>query len=185
MGQVEHSRKSVMQRFLDGVEKVGNLVPHPVLIFVILILIVIALSHLLASLEVGVTFEAIVPNTTSEQTETPEYDPRSYETGGIVQSHAMDEKSYTIEERTVAARSLLTAEGIRFIYISLIPSFMGFTAVGLMIAAMIGAGVAEESGLVNTLIRKLVILSPTWALIYILSFVGICLVSLPMPDIWC
>lgn len=50
---------------------------------------------------------------------------------------------------------------------------MGFTAVGLMIAAMIGAGVAEESGLVNALIRKLVILSPTWALIYILSFVGI------------
>jgi aminobenzoyl-glutamate transport protein len=68
---------------------------------------------------------------------------------------------------------LLTIEGIRFIYISLIPNFMSFTAVGLMIAAMVGAGVAEESGLVNTLIRKLVIVSPRWALIYILSLVGI------------
>lgn len=29
--------KTVMQRFLDGVEKVGNMVPHPVIIFLILI----------------------------------------------------------------------------------------------------------------------------------------------------
>ena len=50
---------------------------------------------------------------------------------------------------------------------------MSFTAVGLMIAAMIGAGVAEESGLVTALIRKLVIVSPRWALTYILAFVGI------------
>ena len=50
---------------------------------------------------------------------------------------------------------------------------MSFTAVGLMIAAMIGAGVAEESGLVTALIRKLVIVSPHWALTYILAFVGI------------
>jgi aminobenzoyl-glutamate transport protein len=50
---------------------------------------------------------------------------------------------------------------------------MGFTAVGLMIVALVGAGVAEESGLVKALIRKLVILSPAWALTYILAFVGI------------
>jgi aminobenzoyl-glutamate transport protein len=34
-------------------------------------------------------------------------------------------------------------------------------------------GVAEEAGLVNALIRKLVTVSPHWALIYILAFVGI------------
>ena len=58
-------------------------------------------------------------------------------------------------------------------YASLVPNFMAFTAVGLMIAAMIGAGVAEESGLVTALIHKLVIVSPRWALTYILAFVGI------------
>jgi aminobenzoyl-glutamate transport protein len=58
-------------------------------------------------------------------------------------------------------------------YESLVPNFMGFTAVGLMIAAMIGAGVAEASGLVTALIRKLVAVSPGWALSYILAFVGI------------
>jgi aminobenzoyl-glutamate transport protein len=55
------SPKGLMQRILDVVEKVGNLVPHPVLIFVSLILIVIVLSQVMAMTGVGVTYEEIVP----------------------------------------------------------------------------------------------------------------------------
>jgi aminobenzoyl-glutamate transport protein len=135
--------KTVMQRFLDGVERVGNMVPHPVVIFLILIAIVIVLSAVLSLFGAAVSFERINPDT------------------------------HQVETATTEIRSLLNTDGIRFLYASLIPNFMGFTAVGLMIAAMIGAGVAEESGLVTALIRKLVIVSPNWALTYILSFVGI------------
>jgi aminobenzoyl-glutamate transport protein len=135
--------KTVMQRLLDGVEKVGNMVPHPVIIFLILIGIVIVLSALLSAFGAAVSYERINPET------------------------------HEIETASTAIRSLLNVEGIRFLYSSLIPNFMSFTAVGLMIAAMIGAGVAEESGLVTALIRKLVIVSPRWALTYILAFVGI------------
>lgn len=148
------------------------MVPHPVLIFLALIAIVIVLSHILHMAGASVTQEVIVPTDTQHQP-GDEFDPAEYDTGVAVNYQALDEKSYKIEERTITARSLLTGEGIRFIYSSLIPSFMSFTAVGLMIAAMIGAGVAEESGLVKTLIRKLVIISPPWALTYILAFVGI------------
>jgi aminobenzoyl-glutamate transport protein len=42
-----------------------------------------------------------------------------------------------------------------------------------MIVALVGAGVAEGSGLVQALIRKLVVVSPSWAMTYILAFVGI------------
>src|SRR5262249_6194404 len=56
---------------------------------------------------------------------------------------------------------------------SLIPSFMAFTGLGLIIVAMVGVGVAEQAGLVDALIRKLVIVSPRVALAYILAFVGI------------
>ena len=135
--------KTVMQRFLDGVERVGNMVPHPVVIFLILIGIIIVLSALLSMFGAVVRFERINPDT------------------------------HQVETATTAIRSLVTSEGVRFMYASLIPNFMSFTAVGLMIVAMIGAGVAEESGLVTALIRKLVIVSPAWALTYILSFVGI------------
>jgi aminobenzoyl-glutamate transport protein len=135
--------KTTMQKFLDTVEKVGNMVPHPVVIFLILIGIVIVLSAVLSLFGAAVTFERI------------------------------NAETHQVETASTAIRSLLNIDGIRFMYSSLIPNFMGFTAVGLMIVAMIGAGVAEESGLVTALIRKLVIVSPGWALTYILSFVGI------------
>ena len=50
--------KTTMQRFLDGVEKVGNMVPHPVVIFLILIGIVIVLSAVLSLFGAAVTLRA-------------------------------------------------------------------------------------------------------------------------------
>lgn len=135
--------KTTMQRFLDAVERAGNMVPHPVVIFLILIATVLVLSGVFSLLGAGATIERINPATN------------------------------TIEYSRTDVRSLLTAEGLRFIYVSLIPNFMGFMAVGLLIGSMIGAGVMEESGLVKTLIRKLVLISPAGALSYILAFVGI------------
>jgi len=132
-----------MQRILDTVERVGNRVPHPVMIFVYLIGIVILLSAVLAAFGAQVTFQA--------------YNAATGE----------------IEPATVAARSLLTVDGIRFMFTGVVPNFMGFNAVGVIIVAMVGVGVAEEAGLVKVLIRKLVIVAPAWALTYILTFVGI------------
>jgi aminobenzoyl-glutamate transport protein len=135
--------KTAMQKILDAVERVGNSVPHPVVIFLILIAIVLVLSHLLYVLGAKVSYQVINPET------------------------------HEIKTATTVANSLLTADGIRHIYIRLVPNFMGFSAVGLLIVAMMGVGVAEEAGLVNALIRKLVTVSPPWALIYILAFVAI------------
>ena len=95
--------------------------------------------------------------------------PRSVPHGAHVNYQVINPDTFELQTATTKANSLLTADGIRHIYTSLVPNFMGFTAVGLMIVAMIGAGVAEESGLVNALIRKLVIVSPAWALTYILA----------------
>ncbi len=55
--------KTTMQRVLDTVEAVGNRVPHPVIIFLILIGIVIVLSAVLSLFGAGVTFERINPDT--------------------------------------------------------------------------------------------------------------------------
>jgi len=135
--------KTTMQKILDTVERVGNSVPHPVVIFLILIAIVMVLSHLLYMLGATVSYQVINPQTDK------------------------------VETATTVANSLLTSDGIRHMYTRLAPNFMGFTAVGLLIIAMVGVGVAEEAGLVNALIRKLVTVSPSWALTYILALVGI------------
>jgi aminobenzoyl-glutamate transport protein len=140
MSQPIAAPKSAMQKFLDVVEKVGNKVPHPAVIFLILIAIVVVLSQILHMLGTSISYQVLNPET------------------------------HKLETATTPAKSLLTADGIRFMYERLIPSF---TAVGLMIVAMVGAGVAEEAGLVKALIRKLVLVSPPHALTYIMAFVGI------------
>lgn len=164
--------KGAMQKVLDVVERVGNMVPHPVIIFLVLIGIVIALSQVFHMTGTSVTTEVIVPK---EQVAKPDaaYDASDYDTAGKYEYQAVDEDNFAIEKRTITVRSLMNREGIRFIYSSLVPSFMAFTAVGLMIVALLGAGVAEASGLINALIRMLVKISPRWAMTYILAFVGI------------
>jgi aminobenzoyl-glutamate transport protein len=170
MSEATTAPKSAIQKILDMVEKVGNKVPHPAVIFLILIALVVVLSAILGALGTSVSYEEIVPvPPTAEQANDP--DLTLYDTGAAVTYKAGEH--YKIETRSIKTRSLLTLDGIRFMYSSLIPSFMGFTALGLMIVALVGAGVAEESGLVKALIRKLVIVSPPWALTYILAFVGI------------
>jgi len=172
MSQSTDASKTMMQSILDMVEKIGNKVPHPAIIFLALIGIVIILSVILGAMGTSFNYEVIVPMTEPLEPNNV-IQASDYDTGTEVTYERLDQKHYTIEKRSVTARSLLTSDGIRFIYSSLIPSFMGFTAVGLMIVALVGAGVAEESGLVKALIRKLVLISPPWALTYILAFVGI------------
>jgi aminobenzoyl-glutamate transport protein len=143
MSEKSNAQQSFMQKLLDVVEKVGNKVPHPVIIFLILIAIVLVLSQILYMAGASVSYEVINPET--HKTETV----------------------------MTTARSLLTASGLRDMYTRLVPNFMGFTAIGLLVVAMVGVGAAEEAGLIKALIRKLVAVSPAWALTYILAFVGI------------
>lgn len=135
--------KSGFERFLDVIERVGNKVPHPVVIFVLLIGLVILLSHLFYMLGASATYQSINPDTGA------------------------------IEEITTHAQSLLTAAGFRFMFEGVVQNFMSFNAVGVIIVAMLGVGVAEESGLIKALIHKLVNVAPPAAMTYILVFIGV------------
>jgi len=167
------SEKTGMQKFLDVVERVGNKVPHPAVIFLMLLGLVIVLSQVLHMVGTTVTYEVIVPET-SQVADAEVKDSMYYDgTGAAYGYGGINEESVHVETRTAAPRSLLSTEGVRFMYTSLIPNFMAFTAVGLIIVAMLGVGVAEESGLIKSLIRKLVVVAPPKLLVYIMVFVGI------------
>ena len=136
MGDLVHvysHEKTGLERFLDVVERVGNKVPHPVVIFVLLIGLVILLSHVFYLMGASVTYQTV-------NTET-----------------------HAVEEATTAVRSLLTVDGIRMMYADVVQNFMNFTAVGVIIVAMLGVGVAEAAGLIKAMIRKLVMVAPAAA----------------------
>jgi aminobenzoyl-glutamate transport protein len=129
--------------FLGKVERVGNAVPHPAIIFLILIAIVIVLSVIFGLLGTSVTYEG--------------YDMAL---GDIV-------------ERESAVRSLLSPDGIRFMVTSPVANFLAFTGVGVILVAMIGVGLAEESGLIAALVRKLVAVAPERIFTFMIVLVGV------------
>ena len=155
--------------WLGTVERIGNKVPHPVLMFLYLIIGVIVLSAVMDALGVSVTEQIAIPITNGVETDfyadTTEpleaFPTEPYDT------------DFEIQERTIKINSLLNVEGIRFIFTSFVSNFAGFSVVAVVFVAMMGAGVAEESGLMTALIHKLVEVSPRWMLSFIIIFVGV------------
>jgi aminobenzoyl-glutamate transport protein len=134
-----------------------------------LIIGIIVLSTVLSLLGVSVTEEIAVPVNP----------PASYNyfedtTQPSLSSPAEPyDAQYTIEQRVIPVRAILSIEGIRFIFTSFVPNFTTFAVVGVSFIALLGAGVAEEAGLMNALIRKLVKVAPAGALTFIIVFVGV------------
>ncbi|MFC2130829.1 AbgT family transporter [Bacteroidota bacterium] len=75
------------------------------------------------------------------------------------------EKAYVI--------NLLNAEGIRRMFTELVKNFIEFPPLGVVLAALIGIGVADKSGLFSAAMRKLVYIVPKWALTFTLIFVSV------------
>jgi aminobenzoyl-glutamate transport protein len=143
MSQADPLQRTVLQRLLDLVEKLGNQMPHPVVLFLSLIVVVVVLSHIFHRLGTSVTYQRI--NIATHET----------------------------EEITTSVNSLLTAPGIRFIFTSVVPNFINFGPVGIILVAMIGVGLAERSGLIQALIRLIVSVAPRQAMTPILVTLGV------------
>jgi aminobenzoyl-glutamate transport protein len=160
--------RTLTQRMLDGIERAGNKVPHPVIIFLYLIVIVWVLSAILDFFDVGITEQVLVP-TSPEIVEAEYVGGTLSPTGIVIQEQSTD---YVIEEQTIFVRSLLSFEGIRFIFTSFVSNFANFSVVATIFVAMIGVGVAEQAGMMAALIRKLVAVTPGAWLTFVIILVG-------------
>ncbi len=154
---------------LDVIEKLGNKVPHPVLMFLYLIIIVIVLSHIMHLLGVSVTEQIAVE--VPKPVELEYYEDTT--APGVKSAEEYQDPQFEIVERTVAIQSLLTVEGIRFLFSSFVRNFQGFGVVAVTFIAMMGAGAAEGAGMMSALIRKLVKVAPVKLISFIIVFVGV------------
>ncbi len=161
--------RGFVQRMLDGIERVGNKVPHPAIIFLGLVGLVIVLSAILAAFDVSVTYDV------AEQ--APLIAEEEYVGGSVVPEAVIPPEEYLdteieIVQETTSIRSLLGGDGIRFIFSSFVNNFASFSVVAVVFVAMMGVGVAEEAGLMGALIRKLVRVAPAGLLTFIIVLVG-------------
>jgi aminobenzoyl-glutamate transport protein len=165
--------KSFTERMLDRIEKAGNKVPHPVIMFCYLIAFVAILSAVLAALDVSVTETVAVPVPTQELKDLSEALGGSIVAYDTVTQQQFDVPDYILTEQTFAVQSLLSESGIRFMFSSFVSNFAGFSVVAVTFVAMMGVGVAEKAGMMGALIRKLVAVAPAALLGFFIIFVGV------------
>ncbi|MBA4157220.1 MAG: AbgT family transporter [Gemmatimonadetes bacterium] len=130
-------------RFLNFVEWLGNLLPHPVTLFALFALGVVLLSGAAGLLEWSVP------------------DPRPEGARG---------RSPT---GMIEAVSLMNGDGLRRIVENLVSNFVTFVPLGTVLVAMLGVGVAEKSGLISGAIRALVLKAPPNLLTLAIVFAGV------------
>jgi aminobenzoyl-glutamate transport protein len=123
------------QRSLAAIERLGNRLPDPAVLFIALLFIVWLLSWLLSYGDWGVA------------------DPRSGEPLGIVNQ--------------LSAQSMVT------FFSSMVKNFAHFHPIGVVLVAMLGIGVAEHTGFINSGLRAMMNVTADWLLTPMIILVGI------------
>lgn len=134
-GTSPQKKEGFFQKFLNGIEKIGNKLPDPFILFVVLTLLVIVASAIFKAF--GAT--VVHPGTGEE----------------------------------LPVKSLASGEGLQYILSSMLDNFTGFAPLGLVLAMMLGIGLAEKVGLLDYAIRKTILKSPPVLITYTVVFVGI------------
>jgi aminobenzoyl-glutamate transport protein len=162
--------KTFMQRLLDGIERVGNKMPDPAIIFLALCAVVIVLSQILYWVDVKATYEVVKPPAVAAE---EQYFGGSRQPTDVGPTQPEDAKQYEVKTETAKVKGLLTGEGVRYLFTSFVDNFRNFSAVAIILVVMIGVGLAEAAGLIGALIRKLVGVSSRSTLTFIIVLLGI------------
>ena len=133
----------VLDRMLDFIERTGNKLPHPVTLFVIIAAVVVVASALMSAAGTSVVLEQV------------------------------DKATQTVTENHVVARSLLDADGIRFMFEKAVTNFTGFAPVGVVLVAMLGIATADGTGLLSASLRKLLANTPSRVVTAMVVFIGV------------
>src|SRR5699024_2707218 len=75
------------------------------------------------------------------------------------------------EEEETAIKSLLSVEGIQYILTSMVDNFIGFKPLGIVLTIMLGIGLADKVGLVETFIKSRILRAPKSLITYAVMFV--------------
>ncbi|NOI28994.1 AbgT family transporter [Vibrio coralliilyticus] len=119
-------KRPIFTRFLDTVEYLGNLLPHPITLFAIFCVAILVASGIAGYFEVAVA------------------DPRPEGAPG------------RSADGMIQVVSLLNADGLELIVTNLVKNFVGFAPLGTVLVALLGVAVAEYSGLLSAAMRGLV-----------------------------
>ncbi|MEL7547158.1 MAG: AbgT family transporter [Pseudomonadota bacterium] len=137
--------------FLGWVERNGNRLPDPVFIFVYLLIGLMILSVGLAMIGLGATLAPDVLNG------MPDSQKARFGIGA---------------DGVISAVSLFSAENLERLWVEMPQTFTHFHPLGYVLVVMLGAGVAERSGLFSAAMRSAVRRAPTALLTPVVALIA-------------
>lgn len=143
MGKAEVKKRSLLMKCLDSVEYIGNKLPHPVTLFAMLCVAIAIISAIAEKMDLSVTAELI------------------------------NRETMKVEEQTIKAISLLNGAGFKYMLENAVTNFTSFAPLGVVLVGMLGIGIAESSGYIGTLLKKIVSITPAKLIVPTVVFLGI------------
>jgi len=141
-----HGSDSLFSRLLTAVERVGNRLPDPALLFVFVLLATWALSYFLS----GRVFTTIDPTTKELVTLL---DPRT--------------------QQPLVVQNLLEAPSLVAFLAGMVTTFTSFPPLGVVLVSLLGVGVAEHTGLMHASLKSMLGFTPARLLAPMVILVGI------------
>lgn len=135
------NKGNFISKTMDKVEIIGNKLPSPPALFLLLTFITIIISGILSNMAVSVTYSGV-------------------ENGEIV-------------EKTVSVVNLMSPDSIRIMLPKIVSNFTTFFALGTVFTIILGVGVADGTGLMSALLRKIAISTPKKYISVVVVFLGI------------
>src|SRR5699024_8060082 len=77
------------------------------------------------------------------------------------------------EDEEVTIKSLASAEGLQYMITSMIDNFVGFKPLGIVLTMMLGIGLANKVGLLETFIKSTILKASRSLVTYAVIFTGI------------
>jgi len=141
---METSKKqSKLNQFLMWIEKNGNKIPQPTTLFVLLAILIIFLSEVMSRLGVSVTINVLDPSVNK------------------------------IVVKEIAVRTLLSADGVRFMFEEAVVNCTGFAPVGIVLVTLFGIAAADGTGLLGAFVKKILTNVSEKVLIPVIIFMGV------------
>ncbi|NWF51063.1 MAG: AbgT family transporter [Ignavibacteriaceae bacterium] len=163
----KNKRKILSVNFLDLIEKLGNKLPEPALLFVILSALTIIISAIgsFAGWKVQPVSPKVVMTEVVDETGNKKLTPKTNEEGHPLVE--LEAKGNPIEPR-----SLLTSEGVYWMLSSMLRNFTTLPALGLIFVAILGIGFAEKFGFFSALMRWVALITPRKLITPVIVLIG-------------
>lgn len=137
-------KKSLINKFIDVIEKGGNKLPHPFILFGSLILITMVASYILNVMGVNITYLSAARKAGEEA------------------------KNVTVE-----VVNLLSKENLKYLITKLPDIFVSYAPLKLVLIMMVASAFIEKTGFFETFMKKYLLKAPKSMITFAIVFMGI------------